>query len=95
MDKLKCPICGCEELQGIQDLHAAYYLPEDVENGVRGQNSIFVNQYICIKCGFLFQRVEGKYLEDVKSLYANTHRPDNSSGNYPINMDAINKCNRD
>lgn len=94
MEKVECPICHSNELQKIQDLHAAYYLPENEENGVRGQNSIYISQYVCTKCGYLLQRAEGKNLEAIKTFYSNTHREDNSSGSYPINFDAMNKCNR-
>ncbi|WP_156990011.1 hypothetical protein [Caproicibacter fermentans] len=95
MGKFKCPICGCEELQEIQDIHAAYYLPENVVNGVRGQESIYVNQYVCTKCGFLYQIVNDNDLVKIRTLYANTHNISHESGNsYQLNFDAINKCNQ-
>lgn len=89
MGKFKCPICNCEELQEIQDVHAAYYLTEDVGNGVRGQESIFANQYVCTKCGFLYQIVKDNDLEKIRTLYANTHNPNDSKGSYSISDDAI------
>lgn len=77
MGKIECPVCHSKELQKVNDFHADYCLPETIENGVGMCNSIFISQYVCVKCGYLLQRAEGKNLETIKIFYANTHREDN------------------
>ena len=66
MSDLKCPICECTQLQEICNLRAAYYLPDK-------ETPIIINQYVCTDCGFVYQNVKGQHLQNIRTLYANTH----------------------